>query len=504
VVEMKKSIVLIVAALLSTSFANEVVVLETMYPDSWFSFGNQYSEFEFAESETGDLIALYARMGQDWSPSYLVKQYPENESAQAYSVGAFYGMGGCFNPTICGFEDQKLLVQEYCLGDIVTPFGTYKLRSLDLTPNNNHAEQYFYTDYDTQISRIWKIDSTHAFAFCKKWDWDEGVKLFFISNIDLFNEPMWPEDSSFIFHGDTVVVIDNVLSYSQAKLETSDTYLSIYQLTDSDSLGFVCVNHDSAIAQEDSILPVSTSKYIIHSRNDSFWALNHPISSSTINLWTFNTNSLEASTELVYTSPGGSNECLASFHSTLLDDEVVLQIPVLKDQTSTEVTNWYSLINKRISLNDYSIITIDTIFVFEPQTNIIRNRIINDGQNTHSLIATRTPEYSRLYYYGGNSLVNIDQADFQVPTDLAISNVYPNPFNSHLTIDISLPTDFKGVTLDIFDLRGQLVWSNKSVSTNSVAWNGLNIKQEALGSGIYLIRLSDGVVQDSRKIMLIK
>jgi len=501
---MNKLIIIIVSALLSSLYANELVVLETMYPDSWFSFGNQYDEFEFAESETGDLIALFARMGQDWSPNYLVKQYPQNEPAQAYSVGAFYGMGGWFNPTLCGFQNQKLLVQEYAVGDIVTPFATYRLKALDLTPDNQNEEQYFYAASDTQIKRIWKTDSTHASAFCKKWRWDHGSELYFISNIDLFSEPMWPEDSSFVFNGDTVVAINNVESYSQAKVASSDTYLSIFQRTESDSLGFVCVNHDTIIAQADSILPGSTSRFMVHSRDDSFWVLNQPAANASIHLWTLNTNSLETSTELVYTSPEGSNEYLPGFQSSLLDDEVVLQIPVLKDQTSTEIINWYSLINKRISLNDYSVIAIDTIFVFEPQTNIIRNRIITDGYNTHNLIATRTPEYSRLYYSGGNDLVHTDRRDLQVPSDLAILNAYPNPFNSQLTIDIALPISSREVILDVFDLEGRLVWSKHFVSRNPVVWQGLNFEGTALGSGIYLLRLSDGIIQDSRKIMLLK
>lgn len=501
---MKKLTVTILVVLLSTLCASELVILETMYPDSWFSFGNQYNEFELAESESGDLIALFALMGQDWSPSPLVKQYPENEEAQSYGVGEFWGMGGCFDPTICGFEGQKLLVQEHCMGDIVTPYASYKLRSLDLTPSNNHTEQSFYTANDTQVKRIWRVDSTHASAFAKKWDWDDGHKLLFISNIDLFNEPIWPDDSNFVYNGDTVAVINNVWNYSQSKLETSDTYLSIYQLTDSDSLGFVCVNHDTIIAQEDSILPGNTLKYSVHSRGDSFWTLSHTSGASIISIWTFNTNTLETSTQLVYTSLEGSNEYLAEFQSALLDEEIVLQIPVLKDQTSTEVLNWYGLINKRISLNDYSVIAIDTIFVFEPQTNIIRNRVLSDGQSTHNLFATRTPEYSRLYYYGGNSLVNINHVGLKTPSGLAISNVYPNPFNCQLTLDFSLPTGSKNVTLDIFDLKGQLVWSYSSVPKNSVIWSGVDNKGMALESGIYLVRISDGIVYDSRKVMLIK
>lgn len=501
---MKKPIVIIVVALLSTLSANELVVLETMYPDSWFSFGNQYSDFDFIESETGDLIALFARMGQDWSPSYLVKQYPENQPAQAYGVGAFYGNGGSFDPTICGFEDQKLLVQEHAVGDIITPFNTYMLRALDLTHSNNHTEHFFFSYADTQIKRIWKMDSTHVSAFCMKWDWDAGPKLLFIKNIELFSEPVWPEDSSFVFYGDTLLVIDDVWSYSQAKIDAQNIYLSIFQLTDSDSLGFVCVNHESVVAQADSILPGNTSRYRIHSRDDSFWVLNHPSGSATINLWTFNTNSLETSTNLVYTSPVGSNEHLAGFHSALLDDEVVLQIPVLKDQSSSTVTNWYSLINKRISLSDYSVIAIDTIFVFEPQTNIIRNRIINSGQNIHNLIATRSPEYARLYYYGGNNLVNIDQAEFHLPNELTINNMYPNPFNGQITMDFSLPTDSKGVTLEIFDVKGQTVWLKNAIYGQSVTWDGHAISGESLASGLYIVKLSNGVVQDSRKIMLVK
>lgn len=84
---------------------------------------------------------------------------------------------------------------------------------------------------------------------------------------------------------------------------------------------------------------------------------------------------------------------------------------------------------------------------------------------------------------------------------------YPNPFNPSTTIVFALdrPAD---VRLAVHDLRGRLVamliqdWQTSG--RHQVIWNGGDLQGSPVASGVYLIRLQAGSVQDSRRILLLK
>jgi len=488
---------IVVLSLSSIVMAQSLETLETYYPNDQYWFQEWYPQFNMTISETGDILGMYDLMSYG-EESYIMRQYPQNEPAKLYHIGGYTGNGGWYYPHICGFENQNLLIQISYFGDLVEPYDTHKLMSLDLTNSNNHYNQYFYSK-QSQIKGIWKTDSSHASAFSKEWRLDDDHALLFIKEIDLFDEWQNLYDSNFVVNGDTLLEIPSVSSYYQQKLKSNNTFLSIYDLTGSDNWSSVCVTLDSLVTQIDSIFPMSTTIPHLDATEESFRALFKMSDEESVHLWTYNPFTAEMTNNLVYTSPVESGEYLGGYQSTILTDEIVLQIPVLRSGTSTAISNWYGLINKRISRGDYSILATDTIFVFETQTDIIRHQIDNDGLTTHSLIGIRTPEYSRIYYYGINNLVMVEKEQNLVPRDLAILNTYPNPFNNQLRIAISLPEQHNSAFLQVFDLRGRLVWSKKDLQGNSVIWNG-----QDLDSGVYLLKLSSGPIHDSQKILMIK
>jgi hypothetical protein len=63
--------------------------------------------------------------------------------------------------------------------------------------------------------------------------------------------------------------------------------------------------------------------------------------------------------------------------------------------------------------------------------------------------------------------------------------LYPNPASSLLYLDYS--TDSKNITIEIYDVRGQLL---KEVKMNSVSKQVINI--ETLSEGLYILKLNDG------------
>lgn len=90
---------------------------------------------------------------------------------------------------------------------------------------------------------------------------------------------------------------------------------------------------------------------------------------------------------------------------------------------------------------------------------------------------------------------------------VAVTQVYPNPFNPETNIEFSLPED-TDVRLDIFDPLGRLVVTllreYRVAGPHSVVWTGVDAFGAPLGSGVYLLRLSSALGDDTRKLMLLK
>lgn len=93
-----------------------------------------------------------------------------------------------------------------------------------------------------------------------------------------------------------------------------------------------------------------------------------------------------------------------------------------------------------------------------------------------------------------------------VITDLQMS-VYPNPFADKVNISFELKKA-EAITLDIYNLKGQkvinLLDKKKSTGSQSVIWNGLDAIGKAVPNGVYFVRLSNGRVNNTSKLMLIR
>ena len=80
----------------------------------------------------------------------------------------------------------------------------------------------------------------------------------------------------------------------------------------------------------------------------------------------------------------------------------------------------------------------------------------------------------------------------------------PNPFNSQTTIELHVPTDY--MTLDIFNLRGQRVYSTAIPrGTNQIIWEGTNQRGFPVASGVYIYRLrGDNRIWATKRMVLIR
>ena len=83
----------------------------------------------------------------------------------------------------------------------------------------------------------------------------------------------------------------------------------------------------------------------------------------------------------------------------------------------------------------------------------------------------------------------------QLPKPFILNQNFPNPFNNKTSIHYYVPVN-KHVTIQIITLTGTLVKTliNKSQVTgyHQVDWNGMDMKNNTVSSGIYIYRLTTG------------
>ncbi len=84
----------------------------------------------------------------------------------------------------------------------------------------------------------------------------------------------------------------------------------------------------------------------------------------------------------------------------------------------------------------------------------------------------------------------------------------PNPFNPSTTIAFDVPAGGADVSISIYDVTGRrvrgLMSGRRDAGTGSVTWNGLDDRGVGVASGVYLVRVTAGDFEGTRKITLAK
>jgi|GEM_PF-3439049 len=96
-----------------------------------------------------------------------------------------------------------------------------------------------------------------------------------------------------------------------------------------------------------------------------------------------------------------------------------------------------------------------------------------------------------------------------IPTKYELHACYPNPFNPLTNIVFEIPEETK-VSLVIYDLAGRTVWekpNNDEIMSSgqySYQWDGRNVNNVQVATGIYFIRLKTPRHIQTRKVVFIK
>ncbi|MBC8323452.1 MAG: T9SS type A sorting domain-containing protein [Candidatus Marinimicrobia bacterium] len=92
-------------------------------------------------------------------------------------------------------------------------------------------------------------------------------------------------------------------------------------------------------------------------------------------------------------------------------------------------------------------------------------------------------------YVQGIQVINVGIDDEVIPREFSVSSAYPNPFNGRVALDISI-AEVEPIIFTIHNVLGQVVYQQTLLPTRAgkfqISWNGKNILQEELPSGIYL------------------
>jgi len=94
-----------------------------------------------------------------------------------------------------------------------------------------------------------------------------------------------------------------------------------------------------------------------------------------------------------------------------------------------------------------------------------------------------------------------------IPSDYRLYQNYPNPFNPSTDIRFRIPVLTK-VKLKVYDILGRLVASLldevKHPGTYDIVWDGKNLHDQKLASGIYFYRLETDKFIQTKKLVLLK
>ena len=129
--------------------------------------------------------------------------------------------------------------------------------------------------------------------------------------------------------------------------------------------------------------------------------------------------------------------------------------------------------------------------------------------NSTTLIVV-APESSDLFKVSGDFSVEevivaanaYSEVAIAMPTELTLSQAYPNPFNPSTTMDVYVPADGV-VKLSVYNVMGQMVdvihSGSMSEGNHSITWNASD-----LTSGMYFVRAESTGGVAVQKVMLVK
>lgn len=128
--------------------------------------------------------------------------------------------------------------------------------------------------------------------------------------------------------------------------------------------------------------------------------------------------------------------------------------------------------------------------------------VYNEWVNGVPHVQSLNPEFQ-----GGTVILDSRAPTANLPTEFAMSQNVPNPFNPSTQIQFALPKDAQ-VNLSIYNVLGQhvttLVDDMMRAGRQTVTWDGADATGTQVASGVYFYKLRAGDFSDTKKMLLLK
>jgi len=112
-----------------------------------------------------------------------------------------------------------------------------------------------------------------------------------------------------------------------------------------------------------------------------------------------------------------------------------------------------------------------------------------------------------MYVHISDPTVDVVREQTAIPTEYALHDNFPNPFNPTTTIRYDLPVKAK-VRFTVYDMLGRqiktLVDDEVAAGYHTITWDGTNQHGIQVGTGVYLYQIETKNYRDSGKMILLK
>ena len=140
------------------------------------------------------------------------------------------------------------------------------------------------------------------------------------------------------------------------------------------------------------------------------------------------------------------------------------------------------------------------LFPMLPGATVKFSVIATDGKDTVKVTGDDKVLFVNRYDY-------LSIAAEGIPTEFALHENYPNPFNPSTTLRFDLP-EVSDATVTIYNMLGQRVrtfnMNDTPAGYHSVKWNATNDYGDPVGAGVYLYQLRADQFVKTRKMVLLK
>ncbi|XMO86774.1 T9SS type A sorting domain-containing protein [Algibacter sp. AS12] len=99
------------------------------------------------------------------------------------------------------------------------------------------------------------------------------------------------------------------------------------------------------------------------------------------------------------------------------------------------------------------------------------------------------------YYYGTDVVTTLGTSDLE--TNLSNLSVYPNPFSDSFSYQFESNTS-QSVDVELFTITGQKI---KDIKNATISNNRGTVNTENLSKGMYLVRISSGDIQETKRLI---